>query len=62
MNPNYLIIVKHDLDKLLVINLIELVEDAQHGCFQLWWCLRKKTNSKFALIDMHIQGILSMKT
>jgi hypothetical protein len=60
MNPNYLTIVKHNLDKLLVVSLIEHVEDAQHGCFQSWWCLRKMGNSKFSLIDMHIQGILSI--
>jgi hypothetical protein len=28
MNPNYVVVVKHDLDKLLVVGFITLMEEA----------------------------------
>jgi len=37
MNPNYVVVVKHDLDKLLVVGFIALIKETTSGFLALWW-------------------------
>jgi hypothetical protein len=50
MNPNYAMIVKQDLNKLLIIGFIKLVETS-HMVVVNYGCVKKMTNYAYALIS-----------
>jgi hypothetical protein len=50
MNPNYVVVVKQDQDKLLIASFIASVEDNVNFC-PLWWSLRKMVNCTFTSIS-----------
>ncbi len=49
MNLNYVVVVKQDLDKLLVAGFIVL-EEVQLGSLRLWWYQKRIGSSKFVWI------------
>jgi hypothetical protein len=48
MNLNYVVVVKHDLDKLLVVRFITPIQEATSGFLPLWWYQKGMGSSKFA--------------
>jgi hypothetical protein len=51
MNPNYVVLVKHDLDKLLVVGFISPIKEATSGFLPLWRYQKGMGSSKFAWIS-----------
>ncbi len=50
MNPNFVVVVKHDWDKFLVVGFIALVEEATSGFLPLWWYKKGMGSLEFAWI------------
>jgi hypothetical protein len=48
MNPNYVVIIKQDLDKLLTARFIVVMEEL--GFHPLWWSPKKLVHCAFASI------------